>query len=103
MYRNGGVQPAEKQLPPTLCTAQRFGNDLFYNAICVQIQMCIRDRFSWIGHSVLVSRQVPTCTPHAPNASAAAVSYTHLDVYKRQAIRSTWQSKGFCRWCAPET
>ena len=27
MRGNGGIQPAEKQLPPALCTAQRFGDD----------------------------------------------------------------------------
>jgi len=30
-------QPAEKQLPSTLCAAQRFGDDFFHNAICVQV------------------------------------------------------------------
>ena len=40
MHRNGGVQPAEKQLPPALCAAQRFGDDLFHNAVCVQVLCC---------------------------------------------------------------
>ena len=39
-----------------------------------------------MGHSPLASRQVPTCTPQAPSASA--VSYTHLtaEIQKAKAI-----------------
>ena len=63
--------------------------------------MCIRDRLSggvniercdaW-GHKTLLDRITPgsvfaetyACVPGTPMMVSAAVSYTHLDVYKRQ-------------------
>ena len=46
MRGNGGIQPAEKQLPPALCTAQRFGDDLFHNSIRIQV---LRRQGPWQG------------------------------------------------------
>ena len=54
----------------------------------IHIQMCIRDRFKIVQDLVdrlnLVSREILTGLPVIRAFSTETVSYTHLDVYKRQ-------------------
>ena len=46
--------------------------------------MCIRDRYNaYDNKAYLISTMMPDITHEV---GTAAVSYTHLDVYKRQAI-----------------
>ena len=47
-------------------------------------QMCIRDRNKYIGQQFAALRYEKNMLVVEETTSAGAVSYTHLDVYKRQ-------------------
>ena len=51
------------------------------------------------GHSIVLASTVPTCATYDPAYAYETVSYTHLDVYKRQRDRCSFR-RGRCSFPA---